>query len=683
MLRIFLADLGHNQLTFSSDVYPLGIANLATYVQTYAKIQEPLQIRLFREPQDLKAALDETPPDVLGLSNYSWNHELSLQYARYAKAQNLQLLTLMGGPNFPLTIAEQETYLRSMPDIDIAVRGPTYEGERAFLNIIQRYAEVGHSLEGLWAEAVPGNLWINRRTGEFVQGGEVDRIDNLDEIPSPYLAGWMEPFFASGYFPMLQIARGCPFSCTFCNSSVLSNSKIYAHSIENVKADLLYVAQRIRPEITLCFADDNFGMYERDEEIADYMAWLQDHYNWPRYVRTTTGKNKQERIIRVMRKMRGILPMTAAVQSLNPEVLNNIKRSNIKLETYAEIQKEVQAQGMQSYGELIIGLPGETKASFMKSVCDLLEAGVKRVSAHQLMLLHGAPLSNPDSRQQFNFKTRFRVVARNIGDYIGEPVVETEEMVVETQTFSFQDYLESRVFHLLLTIYYYEGNFEEAFEFACQVGIRPFDLIVRLQAMLEQAPPAFKQVIADFLQESQDELFDSKEECIAWAKSHFAGLVDGTLGGNLLSKYSMLGRFYTTEATLDFLEAGILAALGESSPQTKVRLLQTVMEHLRCVQLYSPFAKSLAVTPSWTTSYDVEAWRRDGYVKNLEVYTYPAPQTFITLIEPERKALIESRIATFGEHPSQLGKFTRTMFAQDLRRSLVPVRSSLEAIAGV
>lgn len=30
-MRIYLADLGHNILTYSSDTFPLGIANIASY----------------------------------------------------------------------------------------------------------------------------------------------------------------------------------------------------------------------------------------------------------------------------------------------------------------------------------------------------------------------------------------------------------------------------------------------------------------------------------------------------------------------------------------------------------------------------------------------------------------------------------------------------------------------------
>lgn len=678
-MRVYLADLGHNQLTLSSDIYPIGVANLAAYLTAYLKAPATPEIRIFREPQDLKAALESAPPDVLGLSSYSWNHNLSLSFARYVRRRYPEMLTLMGGPNFPLDVRVQEEFLRGMPEIDVAVRGPTYEGERAFLNLMQRFADVGGRKAGLFDEPVAGNTWIDPRTGEFVRGRDVSRILDLDEIPSPYLTGWMEPYFSTGYFPMLQIARGCPFTCQFCNSSVKGNTKVFAHSVDNVRADLQYIAERVQPELPVCFADDNFGMYERDEEVADFIAHLQEKYGWPKYIRTTTGKNRADRIIRVMRKVRGTLPMTSAVQSLNPVVLENIQRSNIKLEAYAEIQKEVHAQGMQSYGELILCMPGETKASFMKAVSDLLDTGVNRVSAHQLMLLHGAPLSDPDSRARFQFKTVFRIVARNLGEYGIEPVIETEEMVVETPDFSFADYLETRVFHLLLTIFYYEGNFEEAFEFARENGVRPYDLVVKMQSLLDRAPAAFRKVIDDFVRESQEELFPTAEACVAWAREHFDGLVSGEQGGNLLSKYSMLGRFYVTREAVEFVRLAIAESLGPSRNDVA---LDAVSRYLESVLLAAPFTASLRETPVWSTSYDVEAWRDGGYAQPLERYGWDEPRTFATTMDPEKKAQLLIRVKTFGEHPQGLGKFTRTMFARDLRRAVHRTRGRVEVDAG-
>jgi radical SAM superfamily enzyme YgiQ (UPF0313 family) len=677
IMRLYLADLGHNQLTYSSDIYPIGIANLATYLTAYLRSPEPVDIRIFREPQDLKAALDARMPDVLGLSSYSWNHNLSRSFAQYAKRRAPNVLTLMGGPNFPLDVRVQESFMRGMPEIDIAVRGPTYEGERAFLNLMQRWVDAGYARDGLFEEPVAGNSWVHPRTGEFVRGAEVPRILDLDEIPSPYTSGWMDPFYATGYFPMLQIARGCPFTCQFCNSSVKGNSKVYAHSVKNVCDDLLFIAERVAPELPVCFADDNFGMYERDEEVADYIHYLQDRFGWPKYIRTTTGKNRADRIIKVMRKVRGTLPMTSAVQSLNPVVLENIKRSNIKLEAYAEIQKEVHAQGLQSYGELILCMPGETKESFMSAVSELLDTGVNRVSAHQLMLLHGAPLSDPDSRERHQFKTVFRVVARNLGNYGIEPVIETEEMVVETPDFSFASYIETRIFHLLLTIFYYEGNFEEAFEYARQKGVKPFDLIVRMQSLLDRAPAAFRTVIDDFVRESKEELFPTAEACVEWAKAHFDELVSGEVGGNLLSKYSMLGRFFVTAEALQFIRMGIEDALGKQEQEE----LDAVITYLESVLLAAPFTRSLEATPTWHTSFDVETLQGDHYARPLADYAFGTHQEFETRVPPDRKAQLLVRLKTFGEHPAGLGKFTRTMFARELRREVVRKERQANAAA--
>ena len=66
-MRIFLADPGHNQITKNTDSYPLGIANLATYLGAYLKTDSKPEISIFREPEDLKAALDQDPHfDALG-----------------------------------------------------------------------------------------------------------------------------------------------------------------------------------------------------------------------------------------------------------------------------------------------------------------------------------------------------------------------------------------------------------------------------------------------------------------------------------------------------------------------------------------------------------------------------------------------------------------------------------------
>jgi hypothetical protein len=225
------------------------------------------------------------------------------------------------------------------------------------VNLLRRFAEEHYASSGLHEGVGPGVDWIDRARANSIKAAKSSASATSTRSP-PVPAGLMDPFLATGLLPDDADRARVSLHLRLLQLRRRSNNRVFAHSIENVKADLLYLAERVKPEITLCFADDNFGMYERDVEIADYIGWLQDRYGWPRYIRTTTGKNKGERIIQVMRKIRGALPMTAAVQSMNPVVLKNIKRDNIKLETYREIQKELESQGMQSYGELILCLPG-------------------------------------------------------------------------------------------------------------------------------------------------------------------------------------------------------------------------------------------------------------------------------------------------------------------------------------
>lgn len=670
-MRVYLADLGHNLVTATSDTYPLGIGNLAAYGQQYLTSNLPVEFSIYKEPQELIEAMNKAAPDVIGFSSYSWNHNLSVAFAEYARKINPDVLTLMGGPNFPLTDDEQHSWIRSLPEIDMHVRGPTYEGERAFLSTLERFVETGYSREGTLEFAVDGALFVQPNSDEILRGGEPPRIRDLDEIPSPYLTGFMDKFFNTGYFALMQLARGCPFTCTFCNSSVKSNSKAFRHSFDRTKADLDYIVARINHASPLCFADDNFGMYVQDEEVAEYLGHLMGRHDWPKYIRTTTGKNKGDRIIKVMQKAKGRLPMTSSVQSLNPVVLKNIKRDNISLDTYAEVQKELHKQGMQSYGELILCMPGETKESFMDGVDQLIETGVSRVAAHQLMLLHGAPLADPESREKFGFKTRFRVVARCLGKYLGPTVIETEEMVVESENFSFQDYLETRTFHLLLTIYYYEDNFREIFELARRANVRPFLVVKKMLENLDRAPKKIRQMIADYLDENQAELFPSRQACLDWAEGRYDDLIDGDLGGNLLSKYSMTGRFIILKESLEFLKTTVEELLEDASADVdSIGMMESIFDYYNCVMLHVPFSESLASTPNWNSDYDVIGWRESGFDADLTEHRFAYAKQFTTLIEPCIKDTLTSRIETFGEHASGLGRFTRTMFATDFRRKL-------------
>ena len=76
--------------------------------------------------------------------------------------------------------------------------------------------------------------------------GPIDRIKNVNVIPSPYLNGTMDEFFNEPLIPLFETTRGCPFACSFCADGQASKNKIHRYDPERTKEELIYIAKRIK-----------------------------------------------------------------------------------------------------------------------------------------------------------------------------------------------------------------------------------------------------------------------------------------------------------------------------------------------------------------------------------------------------------------------------------------------------
>ena len=56
--------------------------------------------------------------------------------------------------------------------------------------------------------------------------GPIDRIKDINTVPSPYLSGSLDEFFNLPLIPMLENTRVCPFSCTFCADGLASKIEL-------------------------------------------------------------------------------------------------------------------------------------------------------------------------------------------------------------------------------------------------------------------------------------------------------------------------------------------------------------------------------------------------------------------------------------------------------------------------
>ena len=80
-----------------------------------------------------------------------------------------------------------------------------------------------------------------------------------------------------------------------------------------------------------------------------------------------------------------------SVQSMDQKVLEKISRSNIKLDRYKAIAKELSNQGRPEHAEVIIPLPEETFETHVKGLSELIDTDISRVEVHTLQMLHGTP----------------------------------------------------------------------------------------------------------------------------------------------------------------------------------------------------------------------------------------------------------------------------------------------------
>ena len=133
----------------------------------------------------------------------------------------------------------------------------------------------------------------------------------------------------------------------------------------------------------------------------------------------TTGKNNKEQVIEITNILGNIFSVNMSVQSMDSDVPVNIKRDNIRVDAYTQINQHLNEQGRSTKGELIIGLPGETKDSFVRGLEQVIAAGVSNVCCYTLMLLHGTEFKDPDYREQFRIEGKYRIVPLNFGEYGG------------------------------------------------------------------------------------------------------------------------------------------------------------------------------------------------------------------------------------------------------------------------
>ena len=431
--------------------FPYSIGRLVTYVKTNKNINSQFKFdRTFIFRDQLNNYVEQSyDSDILLCSCYVWNWEVTKQLAKKVKATNPNCLIIFGGPQVP---NRTENFFEENPFVDIIVHG---EGEIVLENILTAY------IKDKDFSKINGIEMKDYRTPPN------PRIKDVNILPSPYLTNLIlnlvEQKTDIKYIAAWETNRGCPYPCTFCDWGSLTNSKLTNWSEEQLLKEIDWFAQNHITYIDCC--DANFGIFqERDYRIASKLKEVALKTGYPEKFRAAWAKFASEKIIPIAKQLQEgkvLKAVSLALQSLDEETLEIVKRANIKFDNFSELTETFRKNKIPTYTELIMGLPGETLESWKKGL-EILASGsqVGSIYIYNCGVFVNAPMNEPTYMKFHNIKTIRSPIFLAHSSIHDRGIPEFEYITISSKSFSTDDLKEIYLFSWLFQTFHSLGIFE-------------------------------------------------------------------------------------------------------------------------------------------------------------------------------------------------------------------------------
>jgi putative methyltransferase len=334
--------------------------------------------------EELLRQLLESDADVYGISCYLWNMRRVKEVFDHLLEHRPDAHFILGGPQ---VMHHAALYVPPSRENVLVCNG---EGEQPFTEFLRQLTGP-HDTVNLAPDfrQVPGVSFFSG--GELVTTDKPSRIKELDEIPSPFAAG----IFDGGEytFAVVETNRGCPFRCSYCYWGAATNDKIHRWELDRVVSDLTWISEHGIESIFI--ADANWGALPRDVELTRHLVACKKQNGYPMMVAIQAAKNRPDRVTEITEILVDGGMLTAqpvSLQTLSPQALEMVQRSNIKESTYKELQLKLREKQISSYTELIWPLPGETLQSFREGIAKLCRTGADSVVTYPQLLLRNTPM---------------------------------------------------------------------------------------------------------------------------------------------------------------------------------------------------------------------------------------------------------------------------------------------------
>ena len=305
--------------------------------------------------EEILSDICEQKPDVVLLSCYIWNWNVMRRLSQEVSGRLPDADIWAGGPEVSF---ESERILRENSWLSGIMQG---EGEESCLKLIQSY-RAGDPLSGILA------------------GGEVQ----MAELPFIYSEDALDSF--QNKILYYESSRGCPFSCSYCLSSVSRHVRIRPWEKVEKELDFFYRAKVKQVK----FVDRTFNCDH--EHCLRILRWILSHDNGvTNYHFEIAGDLLNEEEIALLVQMRpGQVQLEIGVQTTNPDVVKEIRRTMDLARLSSNVEKIRQGCNVHQHLDLIAGLPLEDLSSFRKSFDDVYAMQPDQLQLGFLKVLKGS-----------------------------------------------------------------------------------------------------------------------------------------------------------------------------------------------------------------------------------------------------------------------------------------------------
>ena len=377
-------------------------------------------------------------PDVICFSCYIWN-------VSFVKELVPDLMKILPDADFwaggPEVSYDAEKFLRSNPAFSGVMVG---EGEETFQEL------AGHYIEGK-----PENLKEIRGVA----------FRNEDKVPDIVHTGWRELMDLSkvpfAYQDLKEFknriiyyesSRGCPFSCSYCLSSI--DKKLRFRDIEIVKKELQFFIDNKVPQVK--FVDRTFNC--KHDHAMTIWRYITEHDNGvTNFHFEISADLLREEELALMKTMRpGLIQLEIGVQSTNPQTIRAIRRT-MDFQKLKGIVDQIHSFGnIHQHLDLIAGLPYEGYESFHKSFCDVYALHPEQFQLGFLKVLKGSHMMEMTEEYKILYKDR-------------EPYE-----VLSTAWLTYGEILRLKMVESMVEVYYNSGQFKNTLVFLERYFEDPF-----------------------------------------------------------------------------------------------------------------------------------------------------------------------------------------------------------------